>query len=232
MTSRLSSIDASRSIGQDQRVIVAFHAAFFSGLGLVAALNPPSKGWAVLALVIAYNVGLPLTARTVGRRDWVALWAFLLPVSVFQILPDWILTKLVGTLSFPVIGGPRIDHAINLAMGGMWVPPLFIVVTLARSRAGHAAALATAVFLGSELIAPVLDLWKPVGDVTRVAGVALYVLPAEAALGWATATAYTLAGAGSLTRRVLTALAVSTFYLGALVLAHFVIDVAGWTITV
>jgi hypothetical protein len=57
------------------------------------------------------------------------------------------------------------------------------------------------------------------------------VLPAEAALGWATATAYALAGTASAFRRVTAALAVSTFYLGALVLAHFLIDVAGWSIS-
>jgi hypothetical protein len=39
------------------------------------------------------------------------------------------------------------------------------------------------------------------------------------------------AGAGS-ARPVGAALAVSTFYLGALVLAHFLVDVAGWRLSV
>jgi hypothetical protein len=216
---------------RDVRAIVALNALFFAATGIAVALDTPAKGWAVLTLVVAYNICLPLLARAVGRRDWVNLWAFLLPVSIFQILPDWVLASIIGTLRFPVIGGPRVDHAINLAMCGMWVAPLFIVLALARGRAGVAAALAVAVFLGTELIAPVADLWQPVGETTRVAGVALYVLPAEAALGWATAYAYASAGTAGATRRILAALAVSTFYLGALVLAYFVIDVAGWTIT-
>lgn len=217
-------------LAPDVRAIVAFHAGFLVCAGLATLLGAPAKGWAVLALVVVYNVGLPLVARAVGRRDWFELWRFLLPVSIFQLLPDWLLVDLVGTLSFPDVGGPRVDDAIALAMGGMWVPPLFAAVALARGRAGVAAALALAIFLGAELLAPALELWEPTGDTTRVAGVAVYVLPAEAALGWAAATAYALAGRAPLPQRVLAALAVATFYTGALVLAHFLIDVAGWGI--
>lgn len=238
-------------VSGDLRAIVAFHAVFFACAGAIALLDPPAKGWAVLALVVGYNVGLPLIARTVGRDDWFALWRFLLPLSVFQVLPDWVLAAEIGTLSFPAIGGPRLDDAITLAMAGMWVPPLFIVLALARwwaardaagaptgltgsapAGAALAAALAFVVFLGSELFAPLLELWEPVGDTVQVAGVALYVLPAEAALGWAAATAFALAGAAAWPRRILAALAVSTFYTGALVLAHFLIDVAGWGVSV
>lgn len=221
----------SRAAGRDVRAVVLFHALFFACAAAIALLDAPAKGWAVVALVVAYNVGLPLIARAVGRADWFALWRFLLPVSIFQVLPDWLLAAEIGTLSFPAIGGPRLDDAISLAMAGMWVPPLFIVLALARGNAALAAALALAVFLGSELMAPVLELWEPVGETTRVAGVALYVLPAEAALGWAAATAFALAGSAAWPRRVLAALAVSTFYTGALVLAHFLIDVAGWGIS-
>jgi hypothetical protein len=218
-------------VSRDLRAIVALHAAFFAGAAVTAVLDAPQKGWAVVALVVAYNVGLPLTARAVGRADWFALWAFLLPVSVFQILPDWVLADLVGTLRFPVIGGPRIGHAINLAMGGMWVPPLFIVLALAGGSAARASVLALVVFAGSELLAPVLELWKPTGDTTRVAGVALYVLGAEAALGWASATAFNHTRTRRPPEGVAAALAVSTLYTGALVLAYFLVDVARWTLS-
>jgi hypothetical protein len=238
---------ARSAVGRDLRAIVLFHAAFLLCAGAIALLDAPAKGWAVVGLVVGYNVGLPLIARAVGREDWLALWRFLLPVSIFQVLPDWLLAAEIGTLSFPAIGGPRLDDAISLAMAGMWVPPLFVVLALARgwaargsasepagrtgSGAAVAAVLALAVFLGSELMAPLLELWKPVGDTTQVAGVAIYVLPAETALGWAAATAFALAGAAAWPRRVLAALAVSTFYTGALVLSHFLIDVAGWSVT-
>ena len=213
------------------RASVAFHAAFFCGTGVVALLDVPAKGWAVLVLVIAYNIGLPAIARRYGRADWLALWAFLLPVSVFQVLPDWLLASLVGTLRFPDIGGPRLDDAITLAMAGMWVPPLFIVMALSRGRRAAAAGVAVAVFAGSELMAPVLELWKPIGDTRQTFGVALYVLPAEAALGWAVATAFALTRRAGPASHIAAALAVSTFYTGALVLSHFLIDVAGWSVS-
>jgi hypothetical protein len=87
------------------------------------------------------------------------------------------------------------------------------------------------VFAGAELLAPVVGLWEPAGDSTRVLGVALYVVPAEAALGWATAVAFGATRGRPLPVRVGAALAVSTSYLGALVLAYFVVDVAGWRLT-
>ena len=218
-------------MSRDVRAIVLLHAALFAGTALVAVLGTPAKGWAVVGLVVAYNVALPLIAKAAGRRDWFALWAFLLPVSIFQILPDWILVDIVAILRFPDNGGPRLDDAIPLAMGGMWVAPLFIALSLARGKAALAAGLSVLIFLGSELLAPVIGLWEPIGDTEQWAGVALYVLPAEAALGWAAATAFALVGKAPLPRRVLAAFAVSTFYTGGLVVSHFLLDIAGWHVT-
>lgn len=220
-----------RTVPRDLRAIVLLHVALLAA-GAVAVLLPsPAQGWAVLACVVGYAVALPLVARSVGRADWVALWAFLLPVSVFQVLPDWILADLVGTLRFPDVGGPRVDDVIPVAMAGMWIAPLFAALALSGGRPGRAAALAAGIFLGSELLAPVIDLWAPDGDTTRALGVAVYVIPAEAALGWAAAVAFGLVRDRGAATRVGAALAVSTFYLGALVLSHFLIDVAGWRIT-
>lgn len=215
----------------DVRALVAFHAAFFALIGVVAVLDTPAKGWGVLALVVVYNAGLPLLARALDRADWLALWAFLFPVSIFQVLPDWVLAGQVGTLVFPDVGGLRVDDVIPLAMAGMWVPPLFIVLALAGESSLRAAGLALVVFLGSELAAPMLQLWEPGPGLTEVAGVALYVLPAEAALGWAACVAFQLTREASRPAKIGAALAVSTFYLGALVLSYFLIDVAGFRIT-
>lgn len=215
---------------RDVRAVAAVFAGLFAGTAATLLLEPPAKGWFVLALVVAFNVALPLTARAVGRDDWFAMWALLLPVSVFQIVPDWILADLIGTLRFPDIGGPRVDDAINLAMGGMWVAPLFLALAFTDARPGRAAAAAFVIFLGSEVLAPTLKLWEPAGGPAELAGVALYVLPAEAALGWAAAVAYGAAGS-SWPRRIGLAAAVSTFYTGALVVSHFLLDVAGWSLT-
>ncbi len=208
--------------------IVGVHVAFAVASAISLSLDAPAQGWAVLVTVVAYAAALPVACRRAGRPDLAALAGFLALVSVFQLLPDWVLADLVGTLRFPDTGGLRVDDVIPLAMAGMWIAPLFAALAFARIRPGRAAALAAIIFLGSEIIAPYVGLWEPTGDTHRLLGVAIYVIPAEAALGWAAATAFLATRTSGLAARVLAALAVSTFYLGALVLAHFLIDVAGW----
>lgn len=211
--------------------VVGVHVGLLAGGAVALSLDPPAQGWGVLACVVAYVAALLAVCRATGQTDLYALAGFLALVSVFQVLPDWVLADLVGTLRFPDRGGPRVDDVIPLAMAAMWVAPLFAAIALAGGRPGRAALLSGLVFLGAEVLAPTLGLWEPVGDTARVAGVAVYVLPAEVALGWAAATAFALVRRASLPARVGAALAVATFYLGALVLAHFLIDVAGWGIT-
>lgn len=204
--------------------IVAVHAGLLLGGAVALSLDPPAQGWAVLGCVVAYVVALIAVCRATGRQDLASLAGFLVLVSVFQVLPDWVLADLIGTLRFPDTGGPRLDDVIPLAMAAMWVAPLFAAVALSGGRPGRTALLAGLIFLGTELLAPVLDLWEPVGDTHRVLGVAVYVVPAEVALGWAVATAYGLVRQQALPARIAAAFAVSTFYLGALVMAHFLID--------
>ena len=218
-----------RGIGADVRALLAMHAVYGVLSAIALSLDPPAKGWAIFGCVVAYNVALPLTARAVGRADWVALWAFLLPVSVFQVAPDWFLAGQLETLVFPDVGGPRLGGEIQLAMAGMWVTPLFLALTLALGSAARAAGLALLVFLGSELAAPILDLWEP-RNATEVAGVALYVLPPEAALGWAAMTGFLLTHERPWTVKVAAAAAVATFYTGALALAYFLTETADWSL--
>ncbi len=216
--------------------VIGVHAALLVGGAVALSLTPPAQGWGVLVCVVAYVAALLVacraTDRSTGRSDLLGLAGFLTLVSVFQVLPDWVLAGLVGTLRFPDTGGPRVDDVIPLAMAAMWVAPLFVAVALANGRPGRAAVFAGLIFLGTELLAPTLGLWDPTGDTHRVLGVAIYVIPAEAALGWATASAYALVRRRALPVRAGAALAVSTFYLGALVLSHFLIDVAAWRLAV
>ena len=211
--------------------IIGVHLALFVGGGFALSLDPPAQGWGVFVCVVAYVAALLWVCRYTRRTDLLALAGFLAFVSVFQVLPDWVLADLVGTLRFPDTGGPRVDDVIPLAMAAMWVAPLFAAVALSGGRPGLAALLSGLIFLGAEILAPTLGLWEPTGDTHRVWGVAVYVLPAEAALGWAAATAFSRVRRSSLPVRIGAALAVATFYLGALVLSHFLIDVAGWRLT-
>lgn len=228
-SSRLStSLSASRrGLGP----IVGVHVALLVGGAVALSLDPPAQGWGVLGCVVGYVAALLWVCRATGRSDLLALAGFLALVSVFQVLPDWVLADLVGTLRFPDTGGPRVDDVIPLAMAAMWVAPLFAAVALSGGRPWVAALLSGLIFLGAEILAPSLGLWEPVGDTRRWLGVAVYVVPAEAALGWAAAVAFAAVRRRPLLVRAGAALAVSTFYLGALVLSHFLVDVAGWRLT-
>ncbi|MEO6605183.1 MAG: hypothetical protein ABIN55_06185 [Aeromicrobium sp.] len=211
--------------------IIGAHAVLVVGAAIALSLDSPAEGWGVLITAVAYVATLLWACRSTGRADLFALASFLVLVSIFQVLPDWVLADLIGTLKFPDNGGPRVDDVIPLAMAAMWVAPLFAAVALSHGKPARAAVLAGVIFLGTELLAPTLGLWEPTGDTQRLWGVAIYVIPAEMALGWATATAFVRVLHSPLAARIGGALAVSTFYLGALVLAQFLIDIAGWRLT-
>jgi len=70
----------------DVVALAALHGVVGLLFGGAVLLDAPARGWAVMACVVAYNVGLPLLAKARRRADWFALWAFLLPVSVFQVV--------------------------------------------------------------------------------------------------------------------------------------------------
>ena len=133
------------------------------GAGAWAAflyLSPPMLGLAVLALVIAYNLLLPLFARSSGHGHWFDLWWFLLPLSVCQVVPDWVLSQQLGILAFPDLGAPRIG-TVPVYMAGMWVIPLFWVLLIARGSPALAGALSLLVFAAAEWAAPRFGLWQP-----------------------------------------------------------------------
>jgi len=190
-------------------------------------LHAPMLGLAVLALVIGYNLLLPLFARNSGHGHWFDLWGFLLPLSVFQVVPDWVLSQLIGILSFPDLGAPRIGNHVPLYMAGMWVIPLFWVLLVARGSTLLAGVLALLVFAAAEWAAPVFDLWRP-RNVGSHYGVADYVLLPEALLGWAAAYAYRETGHAGIALRIAAAAAVSVFYTGALVVSYFLVQRAAF----
>lgn len=172
---------------------VAFHAAFALVALATLALPTPDLGWRLLGLVILYSVALPLVGRLRGHAEWVRLWGFLLPLSVFQVVPDAFLASVLGTLTFPETGGPRLG-GVPLAMAGMWTIPLWMSLFTARQldrgdlRRGLwiAAGVCGLVLVSAEATLWAVPIWHAVG-VTTVGPVAVYVILPEIGLG---ATAY------------------------------------------
>jgi hypothetical protein len=126
--------------------LVLVHAALLIAGAAALSLEAPAKGWAVLVTVIGYVIALQVATRRCERVELQALAAFLVPVSIFQVLPDWVLADLVGTLRFPDTGGLRVDDVIPVAMAGMWVAPLFLAVALAGGRPARSAVLSAVIF--------------------------------------------------------------------------------------
>ncbi len=186
-----------------------------------ALLSPPRLGTALLGLVLAWNLVLPLWATLSGRQDWFRAWAFTLPLSMLQLLPDAVLVNATHTLNFPDLGAPRL-LGVPVYMALMWVIPLTWIV-LAGSLS---AALLTAavVFGAAELLAAPLGLWRAAG-VHTVAGAAIYVLPAElllAALSWRAAR-----GGRDVAARLGAAARISLAYTGALMWCWLLLERVG-----
>ena len=212
------------------RDVAAFHAAF-AAVALAVLAGPgavlPAVGWRVLGLVVLYNVAFPLVGHLRGRAGWVRLWAFLVPLSAFQVVPDAFLAGVLGSLDFPDTGGPRLGP-VPLALAGMWTVPLWLSTWAGlRARSGWvAAAVAGALFVGAEATLWAVPIWRAVG-VTALGPVALYVVPAEVLLGGAAYAAFRRVGGRPWPVRVAAAAAVSTLYLGAACAAYLLVEGGG-----
>ena len=97
---------------------------------------------------------------------------------------------------------------------------MFLVVVAARGHAGHGALVAVVLFGALEALTDVHQLWvvPAAAGVTRLGGLALYVLPAEAALGAAAVMAVRTATQARVTgwAQLGLAVVVSVGYTGAL----------------
>ncbi|MGH2958773.1 MAG: DUF6989 domain-containing protein [Solirubrobacterales bacterium] len=204
---------------------IAAAAAIYALAGAIAiSLDSPAKGWAILICSVGGVVGVCALAKVTDRTEWLAALSVLVPISIFQVFPDWMLAKIVGSIEFPDNGGLRIDAVIPLAMAGLWVLPLLIVVLVARGSLWRGALASTIVFAATEVAAPHIGVWHPAGDVSELLGIAVYVLPAEAALGAAVVYAVRVAADAGWATKLTAAAAVSIFYSGALAISALLID--------
>lgn len=213
------------------RPVLVFHALFGLAALVCLGLVPGDHyGLMISALVLGYHVALVLVAMTRGYREWIALWWFLLPLSVMQVLPDWVLADFVGSLRFYDHGVIRLG-AVPAYMAGMWMIPLFLIVRLsdcvsARSLQPIAAMLLAILLFGSsEWYAQPLALWREVGVTHTWLGVALYVLPPEALLGLAAWWGHNITRGKTTLTRIPLAMGISIFYTGMLISSYFLIEV-------
>lgn len=205
------------------REAVGFHVLFGLATAALLWLMPASSyGLALLLAALLYNLGLPLFSLMRGHVDWLLLWLFLLPLSCAQLLADWALVDLAGTLVFPDHGVYRVGGAVPLYFIGLWVMLLF-PITLIADHAGHmryavAGLLGLLLFAFWEWAAAPLALWQA-QNVRTLDGMALYPLIPEALLAMSSLWMYRLTRSHGLFASVCGSLMVSVFYTGALFLS-------------
>ena len=143
----------------------------WSAAAVALSLDPPAQGWGVLACVVAYAVALLWVCRATGQTELASLAGFLVLVSVFQVLPDWVLADLARHAAVP---GPRwtARRRRHPARHGRHVGR----APVRRRRPERRPAGARRPALGPGLprqpssLAPTLGLWEPTGDTHRAAG--------------------------------------------------------------
>ena len=214
------------------RHLLVFHLVAAALAALLLAIGGLALRHALWLAVLTYNLALPVYFYRRGDLEVVRIWAFVLPLSALQVIPDWYLCEVQGTLSFPTARGP---FPVPLFMAGLWTWPL--VMTTAAGVwfdwqigrwTGYLAALGLGLFLfgGGELALTSIGVWRAL-DVTTVGGLALYILPAELLLTVATLYAYRQVRDQSPWRRLVAAPLVMMFYLGAATTAYLLVESSG-----
>lgn len=208
-------------------VLIISHIAF-TVLCVGVLLLPLPRGIQFGVLVLIYNISLPLLAIRFRQSDWLNIWSFLLPLSIFQVFPDWFLSAQLKTLVFPPDGLFKIG-TVSAYMALLWVIPLFIVVFTAEKIKLHihplaaypaAGILGVLIFGTSEATLWRLGSWYA-QNVDMLGHIALYVIPAEFILSVLTYAGYKGTQKSPLPIKILTAFCVMLAYSGALNFFYF-----------
>ncbi len=221
-----------QTLDRMERDCLVLH-GLFAVIAVIVLLTPGALpvGPRLSALVIGYNLALPIAGLRRGYPEWVRLWLFLLPLSILQIFPDWFLAAQLNVLVFPDTGSIRIG-AVPAFMGGLWVIPLFITVYLGQRLAERttrnyvilAVCLSSfLLFVGSETVLWAVPIWYA-RDVTTVAHVALYLIVPEILFGLSAFLAYEASLGRAVWFRLGAAFTVMIIYLGNLCFFYFVME--------
>lgn len=206
--------------------------AVYSILCLPVLLIPGlGTGIKLFILVAVYNVAVPVIAKLRGHDLWINIWLFSLVLSVFQVFPDWFLSRQLGILVFPEDGFVKIG-AVSGYMAGLWAIPVFMIVYVSLRagerislRAGYwtAALLALVIFGASEETVWMLPSWYA-RNVAMVSHTAVYIIIPEIILGVSCLYAFRQIRERSHWNKIPASFLVMLLYLGAAAFFYFVIE--------
>ncbi len=214
---------------KDALIIHAVFAAFCVFMLIVPV--HPKIGVRLLALVILYNLIMPLWGLIRRDRSLIQLWLFALILSLLQVFPDWFLSHQLGVLVFPDDGCFKIG-TVSGYMAGLWAVPIFIIVFIGErvyirhskpAAYGAVALISLIIFVGSEQTLWMLPSWYA-QNVLMIGHVAVYIIVPEILLGLAAYFAYQHVTRLSHWYKFPAAFSVMLFYLGSAVFFYFLIE--------
>ncbi len=216
---------------REESEVLLLHLFFALLCAAVLPVPGVAMGVKLFILVAAYNIAVPLAGTLRGHASWRDVWLFALILSLFQVVPDWFLSDVLGVLVFPEDGFPKIG-TVSGYMAGLWAIPVFIIVyagTRVRERrspgAGYLAAaiLSLAIFGASEATVWMLPSWYARG-VLMAGPVAVYIIIPEVILGIACLHAYVTTRGAGIPVKAFAAFIVMQLYLGSAAFFYFLIE--------
>ena len=197
--------------------------------GALAIRTPANVGIYLLLLCVAWNLLFFLWARAERSGMLRQIITFSMLLSLFQVFPDWVLSRILGVLVFPPDGLFKWD-TVSGYMALLWaIPASTILVTYCFVKAntngkiGFAAALAVGalLFIGSEELVWMLPSWYAV-NVVMWGHVARYIIVPEIILTVLIILVFERVREKSLAYYVLSAMAVSATYTAAAVTFYYI----------
>ncbi|MCU0445111.1 MAG: hypothetical protein MUE85_09345 [Microscillaceae bacterium] len=222
-------IHSSLDFAQQTHLLIYFHVVF-TLLNAVILFLPWGIpiGVKIFVLVLIYHLSLPMIAQIYQAADVLALWRFLLPLSVWMVFPDWFLSAQLKILVFPPDGFYKIG-TVSAYMAGLWVIPLLLSTYAglwAKKHYSEVAAygasggVALLIFGISEENMWLLSSWYP-QNVWIISHTAVYVLIPELILGLTTYWFFQATRSLSMVYQIIATYLVMLIYTGALMFFYF-----------
>lgn len=192
--------------------------------------TPETIGRYLLLLTIAWVVLFFGWARTTHSVLLRQILLFSMILSVFQVFPDWVLSRHLGVLVFPPDGLFKWD-TVSGYMALLWAIPasqILIAFHVAQTRGGNRLAYAAGIlvgailFIGSEELLWMLPSWYAI-NVVKWGHVARYIILPEILLSFMIVFAFADVRERAVGWYVLACILVSSLYtLAAVVCYHLI----------
>jgi len=189
--------------------------------------TPEIVGRYLLLLTVAWVVLFFGWARTTHSALLQQILTFSIVLSVFQVFPDWVLSRYLGVLVFPPDGLFKWD-TVSGYMALLWAIPasqILIAYHVAQERTGRKMGYAAGIlvgailFIGSEELLWMLPSWYAV-NVVKWGHVARYIIFPEILLSFMIVFAFEKVRGRVLRWYAVAGLATSSIYTLAAVASH------------